>query len=717
MAVAAFVYLVIAGTLLLRLFMGLAISLRLLRDSRVTGQTTEGVEIRESTRVQVPVTLGIMHPAIVLPTAWRKWERPKLDAVLAHERSHVWRRDPALQFLSLIHRALLWHSPLSWFLHKRIVQTAEDVSDEAAVAATGNRVGYAQILLDFMEQSVGNTHWPGADCDGVAMARYGLPEDRIHRIVHGTTLSRGITRWSLAAILAIGAPLSYLVATAQQARPEFEIADIHVTPPRADGRSAVQVQGIGAVRGGRYEIHNATMMDLITTAYGVEAGAVIGGPSWLALDRFDVIAKPPDGGTAAASIHLMLQSLLEGRFKLVVREATRPLPAWVLSKGPREPKLKLADSSAESTCRVMDNNEELSCRNVTMDAFVARLREDPRTRLPFVNSTGIEGYWDFDLNYPVTGGQVLISENHPILDAIDKQLGLNLELQNIPQPVLIVETVNRRPTANALDIQKRLPPDPVEFEVASIRPCEAVDPRSVNGDLGQRSSPSGLVTTGCQQLRSYIVTAWDLCPSSLAGPGCGRDEVFRGPGWLNSKHFNIVAKAPIPMGNLSRDLNYRTMLRNLLVDRFKMVTHYEDRVLDVYELVAAEPKLRRADPSSRTGCQANTGGWGTPTILACQNVTMAQFADEISRYSVVNPRWRPIVDASGIQDAWDVTLTFGGRAAGARRGNAEGVASDPTGSVTVWDAIEEQLGLKLKSAKRPVPVFVIDHIEETPTDN
>jgi uncharacterized protein (TIGR03435 family) len=365
------------------------------------------------------------------------------------------------------------------------------------------------------------------------------------------------------------------------------------------------------------------MMDLITAAYGVEAGAVFGGPNWLTLDRFDVIAKPPDGSTSSALIPLMLQSLLEDRFKLMVREGKRPLPAWVLSKGSREPKLKLADSSAESTCRVMDNNEGLSCRNITMDAFVARLREDPRTMLPFVNSTGVEGSWDFDLNYPVTGGQVLISENHPILDAIDKQLGLKLALQDVPQPVLIVETVNRSPTANAVDIQKRLPPDPVEFEVASIRPCEAIDPRSVNGDLGQRSSPSGLVTTGCQQLRSYIVTAWDLCPSSLAGPGCSRDEVFRGPGWLNSKYFNIVAKAPIPMANLSRDVNYRTMLRNLLVDRFKMVTHYEDRVVDVYELVAAEPKLRKADPAGRTGCHVNTGGWGTPTALTCQNVTMA----------------------------------------------------------------------------------------------
>jgi RND family efflux transporter MFP subunit len=211
---AVMIYFLVAGALLLRLCTGLAISLRLLRRSRATGQATEGIEIRESDRVATPVTLGVARPAIVLPGDWRLWDGAKLDAVLAHERSHIRRRDPAVQVLSAIHRALLWHSPLSWFLHRRIVRLAEEASDDAAVAVTRDRALYAEVLLDFMRRPEGSL-MRRASWQGVPMARYGRADARIHRILDGTALSRGVTRWSVAAILALGSPLAYLVAAAQ----------------------------------------------------------------------------------------------------------------------------------------------------------------------------------------------------------------------------------------------------------------------------------------------------------------------------------------------------------------------------------------------------------------------------------------------------------------------------------------------------------------------
>ena len=199
----------VAVALLLRLCVGLGDEPRLLRGSRATGQAIEGIEIRESDRVAAPVTLGIVRPAIVLPADWRQWDGAKLDAVLAHERSHIRRYDPAVQLLSAIHRALLWYSPLSWFLHRRIVRVAEEASDDAAVAVTRDRASYAEVLLDFMQRGVRSANWLG-----VPMARYGRPDERIHRILDGTILSRGVTRWSVAAILAIGSPLAYVVAAA-----------------------------------------------------------------------------------------------------------------------------------------------------------------------------------------------------------------------------------------------------------------------------------------------------------------------------------------------------------------------------------------------------------------------------------------------------------------------------------------------------------------------
>lgn len=201
-------YTLVAGLLLLRLGMGLLLARKLTRQSHATELTTGGVDVRESERVTSPVTVGLLRPVILLPADWRTWSAAKLDAVLAHEQSHVRRRDPAVQFLSALHRALLWHSPLSWVLHRSIVRLAEDVSDDAAVAVTRDRTTYAEMLLEFMQGGV-RVNWHGA-----AMARYGSADARIHRILNNTLLSRGVPRGAAAVICLLAVPLAYVTAAA-----------------------------------------------------------------------------------------------------------------------------------------------------------------------------------------------------------------------------------------------------------------------------------------------------------------------------------------------------------------------------------------------------------------------------------------------------------------------------------------------------------------------
>jgi beta-lactamase regulating signal transducer with metallopeptidase domain len=249
------IYVLVVLALLLRLCVGLAMSRRLLRGSRLTDRATEGIEIRESDRVGAPVTLGIVSPAIVLPGDWRQWDGAKLDAVLAHERSHIRRHDPAVQLLSAVHRALLWHSPVSWFLHKRIVLAAEEASDDAAVAVTRDRALYADVLLDFMQRRVQGANWLGA-----SMARYGRPDERIHRILDGTALSRGVTRWSVGAILAMGSPLAYVAAAGSQSAPPAArvlagAPAFDALPARPTGQNSREVSA--ALPGGRLMAQSA----------------------------------------------------------------------------------------------------------------------------------------------------------------------------------------------------------------------------------------------------------------------------------------------------------------------------------------------------------------------------------------------------------------------------------------------------------------------------
>ena len=125
----------------------------------------------------------------------------------------------------------------------------------------------------------------------------------------------------------------------------FEAADVHVS---AHSTNPFPYRKGPFNRGGRYELRTATMADLIATAYGVDGDKVVGGPSWLEMDRFDVLAKPPSGATKE-TLKPMLQALLANRFKLVTHNDTRPMPAYALTAG-KHPALKKADGSGEAGC-------------------------------------------------------------------------------------------------------------------------------------------------------------------------------------------------------------------------------------------------------------------------------------------------------------------------------------------------------------------------------
>ena len=128
----------------------------------------------ESELISVPVTMGALRSTILLPASWREWDDAKLDAVVAHEVSHVARRDALTQRLSLLHRAIFWFSPLAWWLDRHLADLAEQASDEAALSCGTDRNDYARTLLGFFEAlqaAPGRVWW-----QGVSMAKAGQAE-------------------------------------------------------------------------------------------------------------------------------------------------------------------------------------------------------------------------------------------------------------------------------------------------------------------------------------------------------------------------------------------------------------------------------------------------------------------------------------------------------------------------------------------------------------
>ena len=91
--------------------------------------------LAETDRLQVPVTMAVRRPVVILPASWRSWPPDTLDAVL---------------ILALALRAAFWPSPLGWWLRRRVATLAEEASDEAALARGVEPTQYADILLGFL---------------------------------------------------------------------------------------------------------------------------------------------------------------------------------------------------------------------------------------------------------------------------------------------------------------------------------------------------------------------------------------------------------------------------------------------------------------------------------------------------------------------------------------------------------------------------------------
>jgi uncharacterized protein (TIGR03435 family) len=350
-----------------------------------------------------------------------------------------------------------------------------------------------------------------------------------------------------------------------------------------------------------------------------------------------------------------------------------------------------------------------------------------------VDQTGLQGSWDFEIKWHARGLLAQAgTDGITIFDALEKQLGLKLEPQKIQAAAFVVDAVNQKPTDNPPGVAAALPPPPPpEFEVADVKPS----PEGAPGPMA-RIQPTGQVNVSGMPLRMLVALAWDLNPDS---------ELLDGPKWIESARFDVVARAFTAAGPTDQppiDIDsLRLMLRALLVERFKMKTHMEDRPISAYTLTAANPRLTKADPSSRTRCvEGPAPGAKDPRnvnpinsrLVTCQNVTMNAFAARLQSLAPGYIR-APVADATGLEGGWNLTVSFspvgvvgGGQGRGGDAGPAAGAgqpgggalaASDPNGAITLLEALPRQLGLKLETQKRAMPVLVIDHVEQKPTEN
>ena len=227
----------------------------------------------------------------------------------------------------------------------------------------------------------------------------------------------------------------------------------------------------------------------------------------------------------------------------------------------------------------------------------------------------------------------------------------------------------------ALDAQPAGP----RFEVASIKLSNAGSNASSGIRTGENRLDASNVT-----LKRCIVGAYGVGPQQVAG----------GPDWIDTERFEINAKAD---HTVKDDATFMLMLRDLLADRFQLALHRETRTQPVYvlELAKSGPKLEKADPGEAS---TSTRGENTGVSMDARRVDMESFARSLARETDL-----PVVNKTGLQGTFNFKLHW--IRDSARR-------ADPAiEGASLFTAIQEQLGLRLRSEKAGVEVLVIDRAE------
>lgn len=242
-----------------------------------------------------------------------------------------------------------------------------------------------------------------------------------------------------------------------------------------------------------------------------------------------------------------------------------------------------------------------------------------------------------------------------------------------------------------------------EFEVASIHLS--------NPDQGFINAVTPSLNVGADHRLTFIqVTLRDLI---MLAYGVGARQI-QGPSFLNGNpdspadRFDIAAKVP---AGATRE-QVPLMLQALLAERFHLSLHRENKTMQVYALEVAKGGLKmKESPEGATGearCIRSFAEREGATLAAvCSHMRSADIAQQVQALAPGYFREGPVVDASGLKGVYDFKLEW----------ITNGQANSGSPGPTMFDAVQDQLGLKLDRRRQPVEILVIDKLDRTPTEN
>jgi uncharacterized protein (TIGR03435 family) len=240
--------------------------------------------------------------------------------------------------------------------------------------------------------------------------------------------------------------------TAEQ-KPTFAVASIKLDP-KADG--ADSEPGPGLLRA------QMTLARFISMAYEVKPYQVAGGPNWIDLEHYDILAKLEHAGEEAlpadstprqradansTRLRAALQSLLAERFQLKFHRETKEMPCYALTVAKGGFKLKESPNSGEhsTNSKGKGNGRTLTATGADMGRLVTVLAR--QVDRPVVDQTHIQGFYDFTLEWTPDDLKNVASPDQPTLPslftALQEKLGLKLESQKAPVELLVIDSAER----------------------------------------------------------------------------------------------------------------------------------------------------------------------------------------------------------------------------------------------------------------------------------
>jgi bla regulator protein BlaR1 len=464
--------------------------IRALRRVETETRSRKSIPIAVTPRALEPGIFGVIRPVLLWPERLsEKLDDLQIEAIVAHELEHIRRRDNLISTLHALVEALFWFNPAVHWMGARMSEERERACDERVIEQSAQPEKYARSILTVCAFCIESPLPCVAGVSGSDLKK------RILRIMNhqsgaALTISRRVLlagAAALAFLLPIGfgllrgqaGPVSKSGEPNSEEHRDLPRYDVSSVKPASssDGRGMIRLTPDGA------SLQGIPVQMLLHLAFNVEDDRIIGAPSWVKSNRYDVEAKvAPEDAPRLDKLKLedrraMLLPLLADRFNLKYHHETRELPMYALVIAKDGPKLTASTAEAppdpnfpatregqpkggiDTRGRMMMEPDRIESQDTTIDMLAHALA--PRLGRSVVDKTGLTGRYDYTLRWtpddappPGPGGDASAhgdaandAAEVSLITAIQEQLGLKLESQKGAVDVIVIDHIDL-PAAN-----------------------------------------------------------------------------------------------------------------------------------------------------------------------------------------------------------------------------------------------------------------------------